>query len=416
MAKPAVSPAASKGRVSSPRRGGSIVAPAGGKDGGRKAPGPQDAEVLPTREETAALAAPVRAFMGSTRQARVRDFLRRLAQRPPQVILLEGGTAEERTAAAMFWALLLNCSPGDGKNVGSPVQNPQASLFTAPSPAPQGNSGSDRNSGQDGAVEEALLPCLECSACLRIIARMHRDFFFLDGLAGSIKLGDPGRPEPGTVRAVRGILGEPPREARFRVVVFREAQALVEPAANALLKSFEEPRPATSFVLLVPQRERLLPTLVSRSFTLTLPWPDAGDQDEGSGTPRFPGGGVFAGTGGRPVPMADDPLASWEADLCRFLKSGQGWLERTGVKGAVDAALAHAVLNLCRRALVARLLSLQHRVAPKEGLESLLARLPEQRLRMFDEVLAECQDSLVYAVNPSLVLEWLATRLYLLLR
>ena len=34
---------------------------------------------------------------------------------------------------------------------------------------------------------------------------------------------------------------------------------------------------------------------------------------------------------------------------------------------------------------------------------------------MLDEALAECQDSLMYNVNPVLVLEWLATRMYLLL-
>ena len=49
------------------------------------------------------------------------------------------------------------------------------------------------------------------------------------------------------------------------------------------------------------------------------------------------------------------------------------------------------------------------------GAEALFARLPAPRLRMVDEILAECQESLVYMANPTIVLEWLATRLYLLL-
>jgi DNA polymerase-3 subunit delta' len=210
-----------------------------------------------------------------------------------------------------------------------------------------------------------------------MIVHLHRDCFFLDGAAGSLKIDE--------VREVRSQLGEPPREARMRMVVFREAQALGEAAANALLKSFEEPVPATSFVLLAPQRERLLPTLVSRSLVLTLPWPSACPDDEN--------------------------LVPWEAALCAFLTTGQGFFERTGTKGAVDAALVHAMIGLCRRALAARILAAH---PPREGLERLLAPLSPQRLRFLDEALAEVQDSLVFAVNPALTLEWLATRMYLL--
>jgi DNA polymerase-3 subunit delta' len=166
------------------------------------------------------------------------------------------------------------------------------------------------------------------------------------------------------------------------MVVFREAQALVEAAANALLKSFEEPRPGTSFVMLAPQRERLLPTLVSRSLVLTLPWPRPAD---------------------------DAALSDWERALCAFLRSGRDFLDRTGARGAVDAPLAHALTNLCRRALAARL-----KGEGGSGLSGVLRDVPEARLRILDEALAESQESLNYGVNPTLVLEWLATRLYFL--
>jgi DNA polymerase-3 subunit delta' len=312
----------------------------------------------------------------------------------------------------MFWALLLNCSTLHGglpKTI-APRQV-QPSLLSAASPAPQASMEPARNiETKDGA-----LPCLNCLECLRMIVRLHRDFFFLDGLAGSITIGD--------VRAMRGILDEPPREARYRVVIFREAQALVEAAANALLKSFEEPRQATSFVLLAPQRERLLPTLASRSFTLTLPWPESfpgaassSPATVASAEPSTTGSkAALAGTEDSSVLSDDDPVISWEAELCLFLNSGRGWFDRTAIKGAVGAPLVHGMLRLCRRALASRILALRSGAESREGLESFLARLPEQRLRMVDEILAECQDSLLYAVNPTLVLEWMATRLYLLL-
>ncbi|MDL2266815.1 DNA polymerase III subunit delta' [Desulfovibrio sp. OttesenSCG-928-G15] len=232
---------------------------------------------------------------------------------------------------------------------------------------------------------QSPVPCFTCPACVRMATRMHRDLFFLDGRQGSIKIDE--------VRVLKGILGEPPREAGTRVVIFCEAQALGEAAANSLLKSFEEPAPATSFLLLAPQRERLLPTLVSRSFALTLPWPLREDAKE------------------------RERLAPWEAALCSFLLTGRDFFEKSGTRGAVDAPLVYAIIALCRRALCACLLQKADRYAQAsgEGLESIFARLPEARLRMLDEALAECQDSLIYSVNPTLVLEWLASRLFLLI-
>ena len=319
------------------------------------------ADAMPSPEAVAAAFAPVRAFMDDPLFLRVRGFLKRLALRPPQVLLLEGGTADTRLAAAHYWSFLLNCASAQVAN--------------------EVSAGGEQLAPGAPAAHE---PCLVCRDCARMVTHLHRDCFFLDGLAASIKIDD--------VREVRAVLGEPPREARCRVVIFREAQALVEAAANALLKSFEEPRPATSFVLIAPQRERLLPTLVSRSMTLTLPWPQAGEPGEGAAKAMVP----------------------WEAALTIFLTTGTGLFPLTSTKGAVDAPLVHAVLNHCGRILASRLRRADPQADAQEGLDAVLARLPRQRLRMLDEVLAECQESLLYTVNPTLVLEWFATRLYLL--
>lgn len=331
-----------------------------------------DADALPGPEAVYEALAPIRDFMRDPAFARVRGFLDRLSRTPPQVLLLEGGSAESRLAAAHYWAALLNC---DGE-VPAPSGATAMSLPGLPDLPRPPASGAPLADGTPPPVER---PCLACPACIRMATHLHRDFFFLDGVAGSIKIDD--------VRAMRGVLGEPPREASYRVCVFREAQSLMEAAANALLKSFEEPRPGTSFVLLAPQRERLLPTLVSRGFTLTLPWPCAEDGPE-------------------------DDLAPWEAALVSFLRTGRGFFEKSGAKGTVDAPLTHAVTGLCRRALLKRLQSGPD--AGAEGLEGLLAPVAEPRLRILDEALAECQESLIYGVNPVLVLEWLATRMYFL--
>ena len=139
----------------------------------------------------------------------------------------------------------------------------------------------------------------------------------LDGREGSIKIE--------TVRELRTILGEAPRGDGKRVVILAEAQSLGVEAANALLKSLEEPRPGVCFLLLAPQRERLLPTLVSRGWVVTLAWPEAG-------TPSTP------------------ELFQWEEALAEFMASGQGWLDKTSGKGAVDAALARRIVLSVQKA------------------------------------------------------------------
>lgn len=154
-------------------------------------------------------------------------------------------------------------------------------------------------------------------------------------------------------------------------------------AANALLKTLEEPSPATVFVLLAPQREQLLPTLVSRSFCLTLPWPDSRAQD------------------------AD--LAPWEEALAVFLREGRGFLDRVSAKGAMDAALAGRVLLCCQKAL-ARVLA-EETDCP---LDDALAALDARGRAVCCRWLAEAQEALQYGVTPARVLEALAARLFVL--
>jgi DNA polymerase III subunit delta' len=65
------------------------------------------------------------------------------------------------------------------------------------------------------------------------------------------------------IRSIAEFLSRPPLEASRAVVVIEEAQTMTEAAANALLKTLEEPGKAT-LVLIAPSLESLLPTLVSR--------------------------------------------------------------------------------------------------------------------------------------------------------
>jgi len=65
------------------------------------------------------------------------------------------------------------------------------------------------------------------------------------------------------IREITEFLSRPPLEAPRNVVVLEQAETMAEAAANALLKTLEEPGQAT-LILIVPALESVLPTLVSR--------------------------------------------------------------------------------------------------------------------------------------------------------
>jgi len=92
--------------------------------------------------------------------------------------------------------------------------------------------------------------------------RLHPDLVLAESWPTGIK-----------IEQVRDLIAEvmsPPFEARARAFVVDDAHRLTEQAANALLKSLEEP-PATSHLLLVTASpQQLLPTVRSRCQTLRL--------------------------------------------------------------------------------------------------------------------------------------------------
>jgi DNA polymerase-3 subunit delta' len=72
------------------------------------------------------------------------------------------------------------------------------------------------------------------------------------------------------VRRLRSFLAHSAADAGWRVIVVDTADDMNTNAANALLKSLEEPPPRTIFLLLSSAHGRLLPTIRSRCRTLDL--------------------------------------------------------------------------------------------------------------------------------------------------
>lgn len=288
------------------------------------------------------------------RLARSRQILATLASSPPQTLLLEGGDGEERLQMAVFWALCANC--------------PEA-LARAAAGAPAD-------------------PCLVCPVCRQFAAFENLDLLIFDGRISNRQDED----NPGPVRALRmenirelkSILASAPHGDGKRTAVFQGMGQAREEAMNSLLKTLEEPTPHSLFVLLAPQRLQVLPTLVSRSFCLTLPWPLAGN-----GEPE------------RPL----------EADLAAFLASGKGFLEKIAAKGALDAQTALELTNACQRAL-ARILSGRGNASSLDASFGRAATNPALAASLI-AWLAEAEAMLLEGVNPPRVFEALGSRIFL---
>ena len=99
--------------------------------------------------------------------------------------------------------------------------------------------------------------CGTCAVCSRIVRGAHPDVMTIEpGDTGSIKIDQ--------VRAAIERAVFRPFEGRRRVTIIDPADALDTAPQNALLKTLEEPNPASVFVLVTSRPDTLLPTVRSR--------------------------------------------------------------------------------------------------------------------------------------------------------
>lgn len=129
----------------------------------------------------------------------------------------------------------------------------QAYLFTGPA-------GSNKTLAAYAFAQAIICPdkgCGTCDACKRVLRRRHPDvrYFAPEGAGGYL------------VSQVREIVGDvdlAPIQASKKIYIIDRVDLLGVQAANAFLKTLEEPPDDVVLILLGRTRESVLPTIVSR--------------------------------------------------------------------------------------------------------------------------------------------------------
>lgn len=98
--------------------------------------------------------------------------------------------------------------------------------------------------------------CGKCSGCIKFESSSHPDMFFIQPDGSQIKI-----PQ---IRELQSKLVYHPLEANQKMVLIDNAHKMNEEAANAILKTLEEPPELTHFMLISAMPHRLLPTIRSR--------------------------------------------------------------------------------------------------------------------------------------------------------
>ncbi len=119
------------------------------------------------------------------------------------------------------------------------------------------------------AVAQALVcargagpPCGVCPTCRRVAEGRYPDVQLVKAEKNTIQIDQ--------VRSLQADAAIAPLEGRRKVFIIREIERATPPAANALLKTLEEPAPHVVLLLTSNRRDQVLPTILSRCQIMGL--------------------------------------------------------------------------------------------------------------------------------------------------
>jgi DNA polymerase III subunit gamma/tau len=106
-----------------------------------------------------------------------------------------------------------------------------------------------------GRKPDSFEPCNKCDSCLEIIKNSSLDLIEID--AASHRGIDE-------MRELREGIKFAPSKSKYKVLILDEAHQLSKDAANALLKTLEEPPSHAIFILATTEIHKMIPTIISR--------------------------------------------------------------------------------------------------------------------------------------------------------
>ena len=126
-------------------------------------------------------------------------------------------------------------------------------------------------------------PCGECATCQKIQRNRHPDVQIIEGVPVGFKFDEKGPLPPprandrerrilkiDQIRLVQHDLSRAPFEARWKIIILRRFEEANDEAANAFLKTLEEPPTHARLILTARDASLLLPTIASRCQVLAL--------------------------------------------------------------------------------------------------------------------------------------------------
>ncbi len=117
-------------------------------------------------------------------------------------------------------------------------------------------------------------PCNDCDNCKHAARHLHPDLLVIDFQTQARLLNEAevkqGALKIETIRIVQRDLALRPLQSSRKVIIIPNAQLLTTAAANALLKTLEEPPAHALLLLTAPEADDLLPTIVSRCRVIPL--------------------------------------------------------------------------------------------------------------------------------------------------
>lgn len=266
--------------------------------------------------------------------------------------------------------------------------------------------------------------CDECPSCFRIERGIHPDVRLLKpDEKGTIKVGD--------AREFSKEVRYRPYEGRQRFFLIDDSEKLREEAANALLKTLEEPPETSTIILLTAQPDALLTTVRSRSQQLTFAPLSLVEMEafvEAQGRPRSEAALLARLSEGSIGRLAAIDLADYRRERRELLElaelfAGQG--SRHRLIKAAEYFAKQQEKDVFERKLVFLLKIVRDLLLLNEGLDrekimnvdeaerlqSLAERIGWRRLNLWVEGLNEVRLNLAVNINKQVAMDGLFQRL-----